>query len=368
MLVASSWNRPGWLVRLCLATAAAALLASAAVAPASAAGRTDYRSDAGRAAAVLQRWYTPANGLFATTGWWNSANALNAIVDYSRRTGSTAYRSDISTTFDVNAPKGFINRYYDDEGWWALTWVNAYDLTHDSRYLAMARSIFADIRGGWDSVCGGGVWWNKSKNYKNAIPNELFLTLAVRLHERTPGDHGSSSYLDWAKREWSWFAHSGMINSSGLVNDGLNVSTCTTNKGTTWTYNQGVLLAGLAGLFKSTGNAAYLRQAETTADAATRLLVDRNGILTEPCPTSCNGDQAQFKGIFTRNLFALYEVSHRPAYRTFILRNAGSIWANDRNPQDQLGLQWAGPFDKADAARQSSALDALNAAIPLGAR
>jgi hypothetical protein len=50
----------------------------------------------------------------------------------------------------------------------------------------------------------------------------------------------------------------------------------------------------------------------------------------------------------------------------FIQKNVQSIWANDRNSENQLGLMWAGPFDSADAARQSSAMDALNAAIPTG--
>lgn len=27
-----------------------------------------------------------------------------------------------------------------------------------------------------------------------------------RLHNRTPGDGGLGSYLDWAQREWNWFA------------------------------------------------------------------------------------------------------------------------------------------------------------------
>jgi Glycosyl hydrolase family 76 len=82
------------------------------------------------------------------------------------------------------------------------------------------------------------VWWNTSKNYKNAIPNELFLELTAGLHNAIPGD---TKYLGWANSEWSWFSGSGMINGSDLVNDGLKINSttgrCTNNGQTTRTYN-----------------------------------------------------------------------------------------------------------------------------------
>lgn len=347
---------------------ACALLASLIVVavlatPAQAAG-TNYGSYAAAGIAALQQWYDPSTGLFRTTNWWNAANALNAIIDYSARTGSMKYRGDIANTFDKNSAGRFLNYYYDDEAWWGLTWINAYDLTGDSRYVAAAATIFDDIAASWDSTCGGGVYWSKANTYKNAIANELFLTLGARLHQRTPGDAGSGSYLDWTLREWKWFEQSGMINSENLVNDGLDLATCQNNNGTTWTYNQGVILGGLTDLYKITGESSYLDQAQAIARAATQTLVSPDGVLVEPCEPSCGADGPQFKGIFTRNLFYLYEASQTPAYRDFIIRNVDSIWANDRNSQDQFGLMWVGPFDQADAARQSSALDALNAAIP----
>lgn len=76
-------------------------------------------------------------------------------------------------------------------------------------------------------------------------------------------------------------------------------------------------------------------------------------------------DGSQFKGIFIRNLHDLARHSDRPAYRDFILRNADSIWDNARNSRNQFGVRWTGPFDTADASRQSSAVDALVAAAAL---
>jgi predicted alpha-1,6-mannanase (GH76 family) len=216
---------------------------------------------------------------------------------------------------------------------------------------------------GWDDVCGGGVWWNRRRKYKNAIPNELFLLIAGRLHQRAT-DAGSG-YLDWALREWQWFSASGMIGAAGLVNDGLTPD-CANNGGTTWTYNQGVILGGLAVLHDITGDAAYLGQAEAIAAAALRDLTVPPGILTEPGEAETgrgDRDRPQFKGIFVRNLYELYLRSPRAGYRDFMLANATSLWQNSRNRRNQVGLAWAGPFDRADANRQGSALDALNAAV-----
>src|SRR5262249_39174714 len=52
--------------------------------------------------------------------------------------------------------------------------------------------------------------------------------------------------------------------------------------------------------------------------------------------------------------------THKPAYYTFLFKNAHAVWFNDRNDLNQLGLKWDGPFDSADAARQSSAMMAVS--------
>ncbi len=308
----------------------------------------DYRTCAKAGIGALQRWYDPPSGLWRGTGWWNCANALTAVVRYTELTGDGSQAGVIGTTFTAARRQhaDFVNAYYDDNGWWALAWVAAFDLTRDSRYLDTARIIFARNIAGWDGACGGGLRWNTTSRYKNAITNELFLTLAALLHQRTPGDQGS--YLTWAQREWQWFSSSGLIGPDSLINDGLTAA-CANNGGTTWTYNQGVILGGLAAL--------------TTPGPA-----GSPGILAEPCEPAaagCNEDQAQFKGIFVRYLYDFWLRSRQPAYRAFILANARSVWDHSKNAADQFGLRWAGPFDRADAARQSSALDALIAAAAL---
>lgn len=315
---------------------------------------------------TLQSWYDPSTGLYKTTGWWNSANAMTVLVDYARTSKTSQYNTVLANTFTAaqKTYPNFVNKFYDDEGWWALAWIDAYDLTGDQQYLTMAKSIFADMTTGWDDTCSGGIWWNKDRHYKNAIANELFLSVAAHLANRDASN--GTQYLDWANKEWKWFAHSGMINATGLINDGLTISngqasstSCVNNGGTTWSYNQGVVLGGLSELSKLDSDPTLLQTARRIATAAVTNLVDHNGVLHDPCEPNCGADGVQFKGIFARNLTALYAVDPQPAYISFIDTNADSIWDHSQGPQFQFDQVWSGPFTSSNAGSQSSALDAI---------
>jgi predicted alpha-1,6-mannanase (GH76 family) len=157
-----------------------------------------------------------------------------------------------------------------------------------------------------------------------------------------------------------------MVNGAHLVNDGLTTQQggCANNGGTTWTYNQGVVLGGLTELYRATGDRALLADARAIAGAALRGLT-RDGILTEPCEPagSCNADQAAFKGIFARNLAELDRVLPGHPYRGWLAAQARSAWATDRDSADRYGLSWSGPFDGASIGRQESAVSLLTAAL-----
>jgi predicted alpha-1,6-mannanase (GH76 family) len=314
------------------------------------------------AVAQLHTWFNTS--AYQTTAWWQSANALGATVDYMQGTGNRAYLTDVQSFYAAHSSTNFIvNKYYDDEGWWALTWIKAYHLTGNTAYLNTAKAIFANMTGGWDGTCGGGLWWTTDKTYKNAIPNELFLDIAAQLHRVTPGD---TSYETWAAREWAWFHQSGMITSSNLVVDGLSSTCQPLLTSTTWTYNQGVILGGLVNQYQVTGDSTLLSTAQNIADAVIASpALSPNGILREPCEPAgtCGADGVMFKGIFAQNLNVLYLQTGTVAYQTYLRQNADSLWAHDVSGGDQIGLHWAGPFDSANGARQASGLDLLNTQI-----
>lgn len=156
-----------------------------------------------------------------------------------------------------------------------------------------------------------------------------------------------------------------MINSNNLINDGLDLTSCQNNGATVFTYNQGIILSGLAELTWASGDDSYNTLANTLATATISQMTDTNGILHDTCePNACNADLQQFKGIFGRNIQFLYNrASILPAdtktlYQSFLQKNADAIWTSDQ-VNNQLGLVWSGPDSTATIQTQSSALDAI---------
>ena len=319
------------------------------------------------AADALMELYDADTGLFTTTGWWNNANSLTALIDYAIESGDDRYDWVIANTYEKNKDAhfgDFTNEYIDDTGWWSLAWIRAYDYTGEERYLEAAK-ITADYMWSYrDDVCGGGLWWRNDKQYKNAVTNELFIKAAAELHNRIPND---TEYLAKSVEVWEWFDASGMINNENMINDGLVLETCESNGQTTWTYNQGIILGGLTALHQATGDDQYLRRATQLADASTRsTFLNPKGILTEPCEPDCGGDGPTFKGVYVRNLAELTAATDNRRFVAYLQRQAKRAYEKDRNAYNQYGISWAGPLQQINAASHTSAFEAQTA--PLRAR
>lgn len=219
-----------------------------------------------------------------------------------------------------------------------------------------ARVFYQLAEQGWDwHLCGGGMTWNpRLLPYKNAITNQLFISASISMYLHFPGDDNCSPFLSAqddtaistscsdstrgpynpsfrqsAINGYIWLKNSGMLNAQGLYTDGFHISDYRTNKSATtcdernemvYTYNQGVILSGLRGLWEATGNSLYLAdgyELMTNVVKATGwnrsdgnwhgLGVD--GVLMEACDLSggCNQDGQTFKGLFFHHLTAFCE-------------------------------------------------------------
>jgi len=267
---------------------------------------------------------------------------------------------------------------YDDILWVVLGWLEALKFVKlRSNYAALdypnstlswwggqfssafahrAHVFYNLAESGWDEkLCGGGLAWNsRLEPYKNTITNTLFITASVNMYLYHPGDDNASPYthdsgrleakllppahahdqryLKAAIAGYEWLKSVNLTNELGLYVDGYHIrnwqsgqTTCNIRNEMMYTYNQGVLLSGLRGLWESTGNKTYLDDAHELVRnviAATGWSLGKQdvletskhwcglgsqGILTEFCDPSgtCSQDGQTFKGIFFHHLTAL---------------------------------------------------------------
>ncbi|WP_153804610.1 glycoside hydrolase family 76 protein [Nocardia sp. SYP-A9097] len=315
---------------------------------------------------------------------WQSANALTTLIDYLRDSGDRQYLSYIEETYRhgevarTGLPR--TTGYNDDELWWALAWIKAFDLTGEARYLTAARTIVDGLADQKAAFCGGGLAWARVGvdpqlrpwTQVNAITNALYISATALLGTRVDASD-QPSYRARATATWDWFstgAGRALLDSSGAVNDHLDQygDTCVlVDANTRWTYGQGEMIAGLVALYRITGNSELLTSADRIAAAATRdgspFLQD--GVLNEPSATTCPGpschDAETYKGVFVRGYRELRETGRSHAATTdFLMRQANSLRDND----DEYGFRWQGPpgaDDHPNFATQAAALDALNA-------
>lgn len=243
-----------------------------------------------------------------------------------------------------------------------------YRTTFNVTYLERAAQVFDYIvANGWSDVCGGGVDWcpvsGSQKPYKNAVTSELFFDAAMGLYPYTELlGKPTTYYSDWAAQVSAWLLGSGIINSAGLVNDGLT-DACVNNGQTTWTYNQ-MLFDPLYGLGVASGNATLTALAQSLFLASSANL-SSDGVLVEPC-TNCDGDQLIFKGVYVRHLgvFGANDAAIRPAAAAFLMTNVDSLLANAVCAQGGFGFDWRGTPGGCNVTQASSsaALDLLLAA------
>lgn len=257
---------------------------------------------------VNEKYYNQNNdGHTGFNYWWN-AHALDVLVDGYNRTKDAAYTDKMDALLDGMYKKNgnkWTNNFYDDMEWMALACLRAYDATNDAKYKTLAESLWTSIKGGWTTVNGGGIMWEKnSPASKNACSNGPAIILAVRLYKlnNKPDD------LDWAKKIYNWQRANLVEAARGIVWDGFG----NFNEGMVLTYNQGTWLGGALELYSITGDVQMRKDAIRNANY---VMND----LTKFSPNSVlkgenTGDGGLFKGIFIRYFSQLIQLGNLDAY------------------------------------------------------
>ncbi|CAF5196966.1 unnamed protein product, partial [Rotaria magnacalcarata] len=150
------------------------------------------------ASRLVNCYYHELSGLWAKELAWQSGNTLESLANFVSLTDSPlkyVFHNTYSKT-DIYAG----GDCYDDHQWWLLAWMQIYNVNRDIKYLKRAAAIYDIVsKKAWTTAtCNGGIQWCPTKDYKNAITNELFLSSSMRLHPYAALLGKSSTYyLDW---------------------------------------------------------------------------------------------------------------------------------------------------------------------------
>jgi len=216
--------------------------------------------------------------------------------------------------------------YYDDNAVVGLELVRIYRLTGDPAVLVRARQVFALLIHGWDDnppQCPGGIYWTQGTWYKPIKATNvtaLSAEFTLHLYELT----GDEAYLTWGRRMYEWTRRC-MQSPEGLYWNDIDLEG-NINR-TLWIYNDGAMIGAGALLYRLTGDEAYLRQAQRTAEAALRYFGSGGRLYIQP---------PIFDAIFFKNLLLLDSVAHDPRYRRAMQAYADEVWRAAYDPSTGL--------------------------------
>lgn len=264
--------------------------------------------------------------------YWPQAHGLDVLLDAYERTKDESYKSYFDKWFTgVKAKNGntFLNHFYDDMQWNALSMLRAYNATNDEKYKTATIVLWEDIKTGWNDKGGGGIAWNKGElNSKNACSNGPACILAARLYQQ----FNDADDLEWATKIYNWEKEVLFNPSNGAIYDNLNASTGVISNYIS-TYNQGTFIGSAVELYKITGEKTYLNDAVKAANYTINKLT-ANRILN----TEGNADLALFKGIFVRYFTQLIQTpgldaATKKRFVLFLKYNANELWYTGTNKQ-----------------------------------
>jgi predicted alpha-1,6-mannanase (GH76 family) len=282
--------------------------------------------------------------------WWQ-AHYVDCLVDTGRRElgdGATpAARFDgpnrpsagrlasrLVTGIRLRNLLTFVNNYYDDMAWLALSTLRLEKLAEETRRPGRRRN--ANIRKTltlqFDSAStddlGGGTFWSKKRDFKNTPA-----TAPVALYyARTGNPAKAQALLDWLDARL-------FDPEQGLYLDGVRVSATgeAVVETAIYTYNQGPVLGALLEL----GGEANLARAATVVEAVARSLVrppgDTAAYMARKQVLRCEGtgDGGLFTGILCRYLAlaaadARLPDSIRTTAARLVLDTADAFWSGRR--------------------------------------
>jgi hypothetical protein len=268
-------------------------------------GAADYAAEASEVMEHVQKtFWDAARSIYTKSAEdrtpdyvWRQAAAFSALLGAARHEPETylrilaAHFHGLEAYWDAKAPiPGYEpapthgnghDKYYDDNAWLVITFLEAFGLTHERAYLTRAQETARFVLSGWDDKQGGGIWWHAlhKDDSKNTCANGPaavgFLYLA---RAGPPGD--APEWAEAARKAVEWTTTK-LQAKDGLFADRIIVTTGEVKRGKL-TYNSALMLRANLELYRRTGGTNYLDQAKRIGQAADYFCDKQSGVYRDP--------------------------------------------------------------------------------------
>ncbi|MEI7423153.1 MAG: glycoside hydrolase family 76 protein [Prolixibacteraceae bacterium] len=295
--------------------------------------------------------------LWPTSGLFSGVNALL------KTTGDSKYAIYLNDTiipgiykyFDTTrapfcyqsyiAAAGHADRYYDDNVWLAIDFLESYHLTGNKDYLKKSIETWQFIISGWTEEQGGGIFWcEQKKGSKNTCSNAPSAVLALQLFEATK----DKSYFEWGEKIYKWTQTTLQDTTDNLYFDNISLSGKISKA--KYTYNSGQMLQAAALLYKITGKEPYLKDARKIAKSAIQYFSE-DFFTPEGKKIRLFKNRGNwFNAILVRGYKELYALDKNEEYLKIFRENLDFVWDHVRDEKGLFVKNWSGE-DKATTRR-----------------
>ena len=223
------------------------------------------------------------------------------------------------------------DRFYDDNIWLVIDFVDLYNLTGKQHYLDLALNIWTFVLSGRDTVLGDGIYWcEQKKDTKNTCSNAPAAVAALKLYKAT----GDKQYFDQGENLYTWVYYS-LRDKDNLYLDNVSIKGKFDRR--KFSYNSGQMIEAGVLLYEATEDKQYLDHAKATAAAALQQwsMNYSNSKGDEICILE-SGD-VWFDAVLLRGFLALWRADKDGAYLSAYDDTLNYAWYVGRDENGLFG-------------------------------
>lgn len=214
------------------------------------------------------------------------------------------------------------SRFYDDNQWVAIAYLDAYNRTREAEYLKKAIMIYDYMITGIDEKAGGGLYWKEGDfSTKNTCSNAPAILVALQLYKVTK----EKKYMETALSVYDW-TNKTLRAPEGLFYDAIKIPSGEIDR-KFYTYNTGAMLQANALLFGITGDKKYLTAAQQISKAAKSYFFKDKRL----------PGHYWFNAVLLRGSIELYHIDKNPDWIDIFRNEAQRIWDEERDASNLLG-------------------------------